>query len=559
MFNPYLDNAFRVLGLTAEQTADDPPRFLHHLPGLPALSRDVAQTMARGRLADPDGRRRHASHWFLIEEPSDSQAMEALESGDLREARRIWSAELAQRSGSALQNSAILNHLIALGADLEQPASWKLWGEALRLWAAYSDAHPNEAILRETKLTIAEELVEHFQSLVRGREPNTAALVLNALRDGGYPPERLAVLEGELLGQEVEQLRYRCAKLRKTVLEMLKSNPPEATIRLAGLEEQMHEEVSMVKSIEAVTLSGSPVREKARESLALGFRALARAYDSLAANEAKMVELLQLSAEFANENLKAEIDLELSETRGRREVVTPPPPAAPRQEEPPPPAESAPSEPLPPEALPPEGAEAGDPALTAEEEEDRKGIPQNHSFAGMSLEMVVTNNYHLGAEDLDLKEGVYYLTVLGFRFFPIARYKLHTDMAGNPIKAQELPMGSGLLVRRALVIVLAVVAMGALLTTLVSTALPGEDSELERAALEAERAVLVERAGKAAADIVTIREKIFDLDSRLQVKPDPKMQGEVEQLKKELKHLEAYHRRNSDLAEDRSQKLRRLK
>ncbi|MCA9791389.1 MAG: hypothetical protein KC910_06325 [Candidatus Eremiobacteraeota bacterium] len=515
MLNPYRDNPYRILGLTVDQCApgqsregDLPDPLV--LPGMPLPVRSHDSLMAAwDKITTARSRSRYDTSWFVVANAMDEMGLDYLRAGKFEQALELWRRPQARQEPSTLQNLAVLSHILALAESPQQDPFWVLWEESLRAWLRLAGLKPQEIFLNETWEGIVEELVELAQLELREGRPEAVARVLQLFQRAGLPEHRLATFDKLFLGDEVDRLRYRCARIREQLIAIMRERPPEVGKVISEVEREMSGEIlPAIDWIGRVGAEGSQRVARAREEVSLLYRTLARTWGSLAEDDHRQERALEAALRFAPATLQDEMQLELESLRKQTRA---------------------------PEVLPP----LPQPEKRVEkEEEEPEPPPADYAFFNTGLEMVQISVFH----HQQVGEGVYYLRLLGLNLLPLARYRLFLTATHDVGGVHRLPMTAGL-AARAVVSVMVMFFLAAFGLQRLAAPPAGVELELEQAGLRAKVDYLVSeasrvatKAAEAAEAVDKLEVELADLESRLQLHPQDKaLREKVEETKVSLK------------------------
>ncbi|MGE0492857.1 MAG: hypothetical protein AB7S38_26840 [Vulcanimicrobiota bacterium] len=534
MLNPYRDNPYRILGLTVGQGGPGQSREGElpeplDLPGLPLPVRNHDNLMAAwDKVADPRTHRRYDATWFIVVNTIDKTGLDYLRGGQVEQALELWGRPQADQEPSTLQNLAVLSHLLALAESPGQERFWLLWEQALRSWLRLTGFKVQDVYLNETIEAIIEDLVELAQTELRDGRPEAVANVLRLFQRAGLPQSRLATLDKLFLGDEVDRLRYRCARIRERLITIMRERPPEVSKVISEVEREMSGEIlPAIDWIGRAGLDGSQRVAKAHEEVSLLYRTLARTWGTLADDDHRQARALEAALRFAPPTLEDEMELELESLRKQTRAP----------------------ELMPPLPQPEKRKEA--------EEEEPEHPPRDYAFLNTGLEMVQTSIFH----HQQVGEGVYYVRLLGLNVLPLARYRLFLTATHDVGGVHRLPLTGGL-AARAVVSLLALFFLVAFGLQHLAGPPAGVELELEQAGLRAkvdylvsEASRLATRAAEAAETVEKLEVEMADLESRLALHPDDKtLREKAEETKVRLKKARITFEK---LESDRAALLRR--
>lgn len=551
MFNPYANNAYRLLGLAAGQelplnpdgqldtTALKPPLRLPDTPLAPRNDNVIRDAVSR--LGDTRIRNRQAATWLVRQDEIDEEAWKLLESGHYHEALRLWTIEAEKGSFNAVHNAAVLSHVMALGSDVHSREFWDLWRDALVWWVRVTAARPDELVRSETKETIVEDLRDLAEASLEEGQPRRVGSVLRIFERASMPAARLNDLERRFVGDEADRLRYACARIREQLVTIMRQRPEQADHRIAACADQFAAEIepNFEWISQAALPEGRLVLEISQE-VALLYRTLANTWGSIANDLERQQEALRRAYELAPPELQEEIGLEL-QTLSRDEGL---PELAPPLKQPPPLQPKRP--PAPPTAA---GQNEGLPCKP----------PRESAIAGTGT-MLIGSGWEAFGEDGRVGNVTRYFTLLWLPLIPLSRYRMWYNSQGLVLKATSLPMSEALLLHR--VIGLVGVALALMLAAgLLFRMEPAVDIELEEASLKAKIEVvekrlgtIAEEAGQADEEVQKLREQLTKLEGQAASEP-----AAAQKLEQTRKALEQAQEKFSELDAARDREWRRLK
>lgn len=541
MHNPYLDNAYRILGLTTDQEPMAPGQLIE-LPGL-AVCRELSPDDLRDRLMEAGFRLRQQPLWFCRAGSHDDEPLQALRAGNIQGALTGWLKAIENGRPGALQNGAILTHALALGGDPNAPETWQMWALALKLWRKRSQQPDADEVVRQTYQTIVQELTELAAEAAKQGQARVVGQVLCAFRDSELDPERLRHLEESLLKDEVERLQFRAAKVRELYISWMREPPLNVEEQLALRSQQAEQElIQALEWMRVATLPGGPLAAASEEAVAMVFRTEARAWDTLLSDRQNQIRALQKSMKFAVSPLKEELAVEIEWLKGGQA-----------------PAVQAP--------MP-------QPTTEADEQADDyiERVPADTSFMGTGFLFLPDRrtSSDVRGDRGEMSEGTYGLCVMGWMLIPWRRYRIWSDAPGEVRRARRIQLSEFQIIVRALMVALVFLGSVAVVFEIFS-APPTVDVELEIAGLKARREVLIERIAGLSSAFAALSEKVEKLEKRVKVLQEKsatsadarsQLSGEkirLEEARNALAELENRRERAMKAANDINAQLKKMK
>lgn len=286
MYDPYTQNAFRVLGLAAEVEPALLPSWMEprHLPPLWKVTwlsepERTAEAVARAMqsLQNPSELLMHYRTWFRKETPLDQRAFKAIEDGYWEGAADLWKGRAEAGDEGALQNLAVLYHSRALSSSQGATPVWAYWTRALewsnRLVLTTLD-DPTCADVRER---IVEDLVELAHHQASRNSAEDVRLVLDIFRRAGLPQKRREQLEEDLLSLELTRLRHACNRLKETLPSAFRVGDHLSERNAETLLNALDNEIYPVLEWLQKAQPGGHLEQEARKEVALLLRSLSRA------------------------------------------------------------------------------------------------------------------------------------------------------------------------------------------------------------------------------------------------------------------------------------------
>lgn len=285
MFDPYTQNAFRVLGLAAEV---DPallptrmePRLLPTLwkvswLGAPDRSAE-AVTAAMQALHSPEGLAVHYRTWFRKQTPTDQRALKAIEDGYWEGAADLWKAGAETGDEGAMQNLAVLYHSRAVSATGTSPV-WAYWTRALEWFNRLVLLTLDDPVCAEIREHIIEDLVELAHHQASKNSADDVRLVLDIFRRAGLPQKRREQLEEDLLSLELTRLQHACNRIREALPSAFRVGDHLSGTNVETFKGQLENEIEPMLEWICKAQPGGRLEYQARKDVALLLRSLSRA------------------------------------------------------------------------------------------------------------------------------------------------------------------------------------------------------------------------------------------------------------------------------------------
>ncbi len=286
MYDPYTQNAFRVLGLAAEVDPALLPSWMEprHLPPLWKLSwmpepdrSHPAVVAAMEALQDPERLRVHYRTWFRKQTPLDQRAHKAIEDGYWEGAADLWKGVAEAGDESALQNLTVLYHSRALSATSGSTPVWAYWTRALDWCNRLVLTAPDDPVCADLRERIVEDLVELAHQQASRNSPEDVRLVLDVFRRAGLSQKRREQLEEDLLSLELTRLQHGCNRIREALPSAFRVGDHLAERNVETFKDQLDNEIFPMLEWIAKAQPGGNLEVEARKEVALLLRSLSRA------------------------------------------------------------------------------------------------------------------------------------------------------------------------------------------------------------------------------------------------------------------------------------------
>lgn len=286
MFDPYTQNAFRVLGLAAEVDPALLPSWMEprHLPPLWKITwlaepdrsaHAVAEAMEA--LQTPDRLMAHYRTWFRKETPLDQRAFKAIEDGYWEGAADLWKGAAETGDEGALQNLAVLYHSRALSASGGTTPVWAYWTRALDWTSRLVLVAEQDPMCVELRERIVEDLVALAHEQASRNSAEDVRLVLDIFRRAGLPQKRREQLEEDLLSMELTRLEHGCNRIREALPSAFRVGDHLSERNVETFKKRLDEEIYPLLAWITRAQPGGHLEERARKEVALLLRSLSRA------------------------------------------------------------------------------------------------------------------------------------------------------------------------------------------------------------------------------------------------------------------------------------------
>ncbi len=285
MYDPYTQNAFRVLGLAAETESALLPSSMdpRHLPPLWKISwlaepdrsgAGVAQAMQA--LGNSQELLQHYRTWFRKQTLADQKAFKAIEDGYWEGAAELWKTAAEEGDEGALQNLTVLYHSRAFSTSQGTTPVWAYWTRALEFCNRLVLRTLDDPVCADLRERIVEDLVTLAHQQASRNSPEDVRLVLDIFRRAGLPQKRRDELEEDLLSLELTRLQHACHKLREAFPSAFRAGDL-AERNLETINRTLENEIFPMLEWLSKAQPGGNLEQQGRKEVALLLRSLSRA------------------------------------------------------------------------------------------------------------------------------------------------------------------------------------------------------------------------------------------------------------------------------------------
>ncbi len=285
MYDPYTQNAFRVLGLAAETESALLPSSMdpRHLPPLWKISwlaepdrSGTAVAQAMQTLQDSQELLQHYRTWFRKQTLADQRAFKAIEDGYWEGGAELWKTAAEEGDEGALQNLTVLYHSRALSTSQGTTPVWAYWTRALESCNRLVLRTLDDPICADLRERIVEDLVTLAHQQASRNSPEDVRLVLDIFRRAGLPQKRRDELEEDLLSLELTRLQHTCHKLREGFPNAFRAGDL-AERNLESINRTLENEIYPMLEWLSKAQPGGNLEQQGRKEVALLLRSLSRA------------------------------------------------------------------------------------------------------------------------------------------------------------------------------------------------------------------------------------------------------------------------------------------
>ncbi|GMU56224.1 MAG: hypothetical protein AMXMBFR33_53700 [Candidatus Xenobia bacterium] len=285
MYDPYTQNAFRVLGLAAETESALLPSAMdpRHLPPLWKVSwlaepdrSAPAITQAMQALQNSQELLQHYRTWFRKQTLVDQRAFKAIEDGYWEGGAELWKTAAEEGDEGALQNLTVLYHSRALSTSQGTTPVWAYWTRALESCNRLVLRTLDDPVCADLRERIVEDLVTLAHQQASRNSPEDVRLVLDIFRRAGLPQKRRDELEEDLLSLELTRLQHACNKLRDGFPSAFRASDL-AERNLESINRALENEILPMLEWLSKAQPGGMLEQQGRKEVALLLRSLSRA------------------------------------------------------------------------------------------------------------------------------------------------------------------------------------------------------------------------------------------------------------------------------------------
>ncbi len=285
MYDPYTQNAFRVLGLAAETESALLPSAMdpRHLPPLWKISwlaepdrSSAAIEQALRALRDGAELLQHYRSWFRKQTLADQRAFKAIEDGYWEGAADLWKSASEEGDEGALQNLMVLYHSRALSTSQGTTPVWAYWTRALESCNRLVLRTLDDPVCADLRERIVEDLVALAHQQASRNSPEDVRLVLDIFRRAGLPQKRRDELEEDLLSLELTRLQHACHKMRESFPGAFRAGDL-ADRNLETINRALENEIIPMLEWLSKAQPGGNLEQQGRKEVALLLRSLSRA------------------------------------------------------------------------------------------------------------------------------------------------------------------------------------------------------------------------------------------------------------------------------------------